>query len=394
MSAERVRPGKVRDRGVSRGTSVADLVALAQEAAFDSRLWPEFLLRLSGRIGGEAPAVFLATYPEDRTVFSFSSGIDPKWARAYDTHYIAFDLRRPKIQSLAEGVSFRGDRLVPDSELLRSTFYNEFLKPQGFFQIAGCVPWKRDGHLAVLRLLRSRKDPRFGSEELRILRTLAPHVGYALRVALLRDEQSLSGALSVVEALRTPAFLLGPGGKALGWNPAAEKLLAAGRPVRIGHGGILLPADPRGCDAFAKLLSDALGRGGTTPVAGTMTLEDGRSWPFDVLVVPVPDGVFVREDRRPAALVFVSDPSRKIRIAPRRLARHLGVTLAEAAVVSDLVAGLSLEVSARRQGISPHTARTHLKRALQKTESKRQVDLVRRVLASPALFSVLEEAED
>ena len=58
-----------------------------------------------------------------------------------------------------------------------------------------------------------------------------------------------------------------------------------------------------------------------------------------------------------------------------------GLTPREAALALLLMAGLTLEESARKLGVTTNTVRTLLKRVTAKTDSRSQADLVRRLHA-------------
>jgi len=67
------------------------------------------------------------------------------------------------------------------------------------------------------------------------------------------------------------------------------------------------------------------------------------------------------------------------------LIEFYGLTPAEARLMAALVDGERLEDYADRQGISVNTARTQSKQIFAKTGHGRQADLIREVLANPAL---------
>jgi DNA-binding CsgD family transcriptional regulator len=84
--------------------------------------------------------------------------------------------------------------------------------------------------------------------------------------------------------------------------------------------------------------------------------------------------------------VFITDPDVEIE-APVAALEHLyDLTRAESEVAGELLAGRTLEELSGELGISIHTARTHLKHILAKTETRRQSELVRLLLLGPAQF--------
>ena len=81
------------------------------------------------------------------------------------------------------------------------------------------------------------------------------------------------------------------------------------------------------------------------------------------------------------ATVFVCDPDYHPHIANAELSRLYGLTRAEASLAILLVNGNTLEEIAATLHISIHTARTHLKRILLKTDTSRQAELLRLILS-------------
>ena len=109
--------------------------------------------------------------------------------------------------------------------------------------------------------------------------------------------------------------------------------------------------------------------------------------PLNLLVAPLRGKLLSREAPRAAAVVFVTDPERLPSTPIDRVQRWLGLTRAEAALVLQLLRGRRVEDAADALGISAHTARTQLKRALAKTSTGRQAELVRLVLGTPAVLA-------
>jgi DNA-binding CsgD family transcriptional regulator len=83
----------------------------------------------------------------------------------------------------------------------------------------------------------------------------------------------------------------------------------------------------------------------------------------------------------PAALLLLSDPERSAPVPEERLIQLHGLTPAEARLLAALARGDSLQDYADMAGISINTVKVHLRRVLDKTDCRRQSDLVRLVLS-------------
>jgi len=87
----------------------------------------------------------------------------------------------------------------------------------------------------------------------------------------------------------------------------------------------------------------------------------------------------------PRAALFVVDPAAPVRIDTRGLGTAYGLTPREASIAALLSRGADLVQAARALGIGVSSAREYLKRALDKTGTRRQANLVRLVLRSFAV---------
>ncbi len=83
-----------------------------------------------------------------------------------------------------------------------------------------------------------------------------------------------------------------------------------------------------------------------------------------------------------AALLTLYDEDNGLQIDEKLLCKLYGLTRGEAALAAILVQGKSIEEAAAELFISPHTARTHLKRIFMKTDTHRQTELVVRIFSA------------
>jgi DNA-binding CsgD family transcriptional regulator len=83
-----------------------------------------------------------------------------------------------------------------------------------------------------------------------------------------------------------------------------------------------------------------------------------------------------------AALLTLYDEDKGLQIDEKLLCKLYGLTRGEAALAAILVQGKSIEEAAAELFISPHTARTHLKRIFMKTDTHRQTELMVRIFSA------------
>lgn len=98
--------------------------------------------------------------------------------------------------------------------------------------------------------------------------------------------------------------------------------------------------------------------------------------PIIAVAAPMPaETNWLRPDRR-RVLLLLRDLAERPALSPLRLQTMFRMTTAEARLAIRLHQGDDLTTAAVALGISPHTAKTHLKAILRKTDSRRQAELL------------------
>lgn len=99
-----------------------------------------------------------------------------------------------------------------------------------------------------------------------------------------------------------------------------------------------------------------------------------------VRVIPGPGLECWQDTQQRTALLRLYDRDAGLIVDERALVSLYGLTRGEASLAAKLVQGKSIEDASSELFISPHTARTHLKRIFMKTDTHRQPELVVRML--------------
>jgi len=144
--------------------------------------------------------------------------------------------------------------------------------------------------------------------------------------------------------------------------------------------GVLHARTAEETQLLQRALSDHAGATCTT-----LTLRTGdltRS--VGVHVLRMPDAGGERVD----SVLFLTDPRITPAVSQSSLRALFGLTRAEAVLAELLVQGHSIEAAADRLCVSVHTARTHVKRILLKTDTGRQGELVRVMVLCAGLFAL------
>ncbi|MGH6845441.1 MAG: helix-turn-helix transcriptional regulator, partial [Methylocella sp.] len=120
---------------------------------------------------------------------------------------------------------------------------------------------------------------------------------------------------------------------------------------------------------------------GEGDIGGTLELCRGENRPpllAHVIPLAANRTVAIFDLDRPAAAVFVVDPTAGLDVQIQRFSARFGLTPAETRVLAEIIAGNGLPAAAARLKISSGTVRIHAYRIFEKTGTNRQTELIRR----------------
>jgi len=349
------------------------LIGLIYEAAIDPGLWPSVLNHIAEVM--QASAASLDVYdPVQDALPIFAPRNNPQWMR---DHWVSRNTLWQKNGSVPVGDIFRFENCVTREVFERSSFYNEWWRPQGM-ETARVTAIPTDAPASgIICFCRSWKKREFRHGPQNLLHALAPHLERAMLVhrRLAVSEGHCSDMLELLNRLPQAAFLVDAQAKIMFANRSAEKLLLEGDGVYLEQGRL------------------ATRRTHETRSLRTMILKAFQNCPDGPLVLPR-DGrlsliAMVLPARRPASswlsgepeiALLVGDPEQvRLPLVPE-LQSLFGMTAAQAMLAREILHGDGVSAAAHRLGISTATARTHLLAVFQKTGTCRQAELVGRLM--------------
>ena len=155
-------------------------------------------------------------------------------------------------------------------------------------------------------------------------------------------------------------------------NHVAKSLINK-KTVLVNRGGCLHAAGNHRSNEFNHAIGRALGHNGE-PGVGAVTLDDASGRGIQVWAAPLSDNT---SGDSASAIVVIIDPNQPTP-APEPLLKALyGLTTKECCLVSALLNGQTIDEYCESCHVSANTVRTHLKSIYRKTNTNRQVDLVR-----------------
>ncbi len=363
------------------------LIHAIYDAADEPSGFGGVLEQMGGHLGAKAAHTLVLPVGASR-VESHSYGGDERAFAEYAREWkgkdprFALAVKRP-------GEVLSDVTVIDSAEFERSALYNELL-------LAHDVRYTLFGAFApgpelvlTMAFMRAKRRGAFGVEEIARMASSAPHLARAVRlrhlVGSLRDD--VADLRRALDHVVTAAAILDRAGKVLCANAAAEALLARGDGLCTAKGKLTasMSAEARELDAaIAKAMLMTEGTTGRAPrpqLAPHVAVSRADGVAVAVTFFPLGPRNVVRNGARGARLLAIfHDPSRVVRIDPALAAKLHGLTETEAALAAALAEGKTLADFADDRGCSEQTARTHLKRVLEKTRTKRQPDLVRVLL--------------
>jgi len=289
--------------------------------------------------------------------------------------------------------------IVPNDIFARSTFYNETVRPTGVFHAALTASHVAPHRRVVLSIGRVLGREDYDAENIEALQHLAPHLTTALRLRHEFGEANLlvRDARAALDRIDVGVILVDAGARPRFVNRRAHTIAAKADGLSLNSQGIAAArADQtrllhRAIAAMATVASrlspsdtvDTLVGSAATAAATRLRLSrPSLKPPLTTLVMPL-CGARYKDAWGPesSVAVLVSEPDSPPRIDARALAESYGLAPRETQVAMLLAQGLNPREIASALGIGLGTAREHLKRALAKTNARRQANLVRLVLS-------------
>jgi DNA-binding CsgD family transcriptional regulator len=222
------------------------------------------------------------------------------------------------------------------------------------------------------------------SERVKLVGGLVPHLQQALRVQtqLRAAIERSADVWDALDVMQHGAIIVGPECTVITLNPSAEELLRGHDGLHT-YSGRIGATDPHVHHELHRALHVALfgGRSGMRGGNSLLCRRPSGKRAFVIHVMPLhPTGVD-DNPRAPSALIVIKDPERETEPATILLRRLHGLTVGEAEVAVRLTGGTSLREIASELSVSYHTVRTHLQHVFDKTDTHRQGELIRLLLA-------------
>ncbi|WP_164988587.1 helix-turn-helix transcriptional regulator [Bradyrhizobium betae] len=368
---------------------LSQLIGDIYDAALDSSMWVGVLEQATQFIGGAAAGIYwkdITVQGESHYVYN----VEPSSVDAYFNKYIRFD------PSLTAQFFFKVEEIynttnvLPYSEFVETTFYKEWVKPNGWADHLATTLDKSATSFAQFGVFRSERQGLADDDMRQRMRLLVPHVRRAVLIGNVIDlQKQKAGSLSdALNALGASVFLLDDHCRIAFSNMAAHALLDDATILRAVNNN-LIAVDPHAAQVLRNVIAAASGGDGAVGANGVaipLSSKLGQNWVADIL--PLTSGA-----RRQAgglhsavAAVFVRKVSMGAPYPIEVAARQFQLTPSEVRVLDAVLKVSGVSKIAAALGLSEATVKTHLQSIFGKTGVRRQADLIKLVAADAGSF--------
>jgi DNA-binding CsgD family transcriptional regulator len=359
------------------------LVDLVYASLVDESAWSRFVGEIRQCLPDGKATLFYHDEGSGTGVFAVTDGFDEDWLRRYNNYYCTTNPWMEKVAARPVGLGARAENTVAAEDLRRTEFYADFLRPQGLETGIGVTLFQEHDRRFFLSVLGAAGDADAAQQAADMLTRLAPHLR---RVFELYRRRGIEGAAAkamsaAFGALDVGVAAIGAGRRIRWMNDTAEKLVAAGAGVRVDASGRAVLAAEDAARAVSEICGGGAPRQAPRSVSALVAAA-GDAPAVRLTVIDAGMSAIETFFAGPTAIVVMAPVARPRPVSLDELRRRYGLTVREAEMVAEVVAGHSVPAIAERQGISRETVRVHLKSVFGKVGVHRQSELIARVMAA------------
>jgi DNA-binding CsgD family transcriptional regulator len=372
---------------MSEDEELSSLIGTILDASLDPTLWGTVLAGISEFANGQAGGLMSKDSVSKAGIFHYHCGLDPYYMRTYAETYSQFD-PMATLPFFDIGQVANTPDLVPYDDFLQGRFYQEWAQPQGWVDAAHVVLEKSATSCSYLAIVRDQATGMVDDEMRRRLQFIIPHIRRAILIGRTIDLKRYEAAAfaDTLGGLHAGVFLVDADGWIVHANIAAREMLRADEFFRSGD---RLVARDEQVNRTLREIFAAASRGGdkigAQGIAVPLFGADGERYVAHAL--PLMSG----ERRRAGfayaatAALFVHKASLDTPSAMETMAKLYRLVPSELRVLAAVSELDRIAAVAEALGIAEATVKTHLQSLFAKTDTSRQIDLVKLVAthASP-----------
>jgi len=312
----------------------------------------------------------------------FISGFTDAEVADFSSHYAAVNPWIPRMNMVPVGQGLCGDEIFARRDLVKSEFYNDWLKRQaGCETSVGVSIIREETRTFILSTATSSSDPEANRIAAERYTLLSPHLKRAFDFIRKRDlvAPEAQGARGLFDSIGAGLFYVSERRRLRWSNQAAQSILGSGFPVRVGPDGKVSIR----CERSAAALEMLLVRGSRYALPQTSFVRDDRDQnSFRLTIVRLQSSAFTEFLEGPTVAVIVEPTLATLQDRQRSLLESSRLTATEVKVALSIASGNTPRQTATAFQIGYETVRTHLRSVYSKLGVNSQVALATLLLGS------------
>lgn len=362
-------------------SSVNQLILQIHAAAEDPARWQTFLEGFHTALGSAQSALNIYTSGFVHNSVTCYTGATEADRLEYEQRWAALDpwMSRAR-QDAPAGVICRSHEITPDEVLEPMEIYQQYLLPRGWHYGCGVILLRSEALFSILSTTRPKQRGPITDAEVEWISQFIPHLQVAARQheRLTRLTTERDAAQKHLDLLPHGLALVGPEGYLLLANRRMQDLLTTGDGLKL-RGQQFSAAGSVGKEIASWLQEAQTGR---AQVRRFIVERPSIRRSYWVTASPIiRAGAVPLGGMQPIATITVVDPDNRVTPDTSALIALFGLTPAEVRLAMLLTSGLTVQEASDRLFISAETAKTHLKRILSKTGTRRQSEMVSLLLS-------------
>lgn len=368
---------------MAEAEDLSALIGDVYDASLDPSLWPSAFAKVCKYTGSSQLTVFSHDSIRKIASLHFASGLDAQFAQLYLEKYCKINPIFPTVMFFDVEDTHWVPDVLPRDEFCKTRFFREFVAPQGFMDGLFANVDKSTTTCTMVSLMRRMTDGLVDDELRRRFSLVVPHVRRALLIGDVINHHKIEAAAlaDALDGLASAMFLVDGTGRIIHANASGHVMIGDANVLRAPNGGLRTfdaKADQTLLDIFtAAAAGDAAV--GVKGVAVPIAARDGERYVAHVLPLTAGKRRRAGTAYTAVAALFVRKAALDLPSPFETIAVQFRLTPAELRVLFAVIEVGGVPEVAEVLGITQATAKTHLHHIFQKTETDRQVDLVKLV---------------